>query len=292
VKLPTFDGKSKSSMIWWIRFRAFATVYKFIEAVKPVDEAHMPATEGDVLHEAIPADLSQIAARERNAVAMANFAMSFTDETAMGLIHKAISTEWPTGKASIVVALLLRKFKPEDTITRVELRQELNEISMKKNQEPAVLFEMISAVENRHKPCREALKTVTLLDGLIPVDIEGATATCCVHWCPAFAKQLKTWREAGRVTLKITAAPRVADRGAQCMMAGHTIDHEGDCYQMWDPNTVGAHESRDVIWLRWMCRQKQVQAVDVAMDPSEFVTPDSKSREGFDNDKESDTEPK
>jgi hypothetical protein len=104
VRLPTFEGKSKSFMIWWIRFRAFATVCKFIEAVKPVGEAHLPATEGEVLDEAVPADLLQIAAQKRNAVAMANFAMSFTDETAMGLIHKAISAEWPTGKASGVVA--------------------------------------------------------------------------------------------------------------------------------------------------------------------------------------------
>jgi hypothetical protein len=35
-------------------------------------------------------------------------------------------------------------------MTRVELRQELNKISMKKKQEPAVMFEMISAVENRY----------------------------------------------------------------------------------------------------------------------------------------------
>jgi hypothetical protein len=117
VRLPTFDGKSKTFMIWWIRFRAFATVYKFIEAVKPEDEAHMPATEGEVLDETVPADLLQIAARKRNAVAMANFAMSFTDETTIGMIYKAITTEWPTGKTSLVVAQLLRKYKPPDTMT-------------------------------------------------------------------------------------------------------------------------------------------------------------------------------
>jgi hypothetical protein len=86
-----------------------------------VDEAHLPATEGEVLDEAVPADPLWIAARKRNSVGMANFAISFTDETAMGMIYKAISTEWPTSKTSIVVALLLRRFKPEDTMTRVEL---------------------------------------------------------------------------------------------------------------------------------------------------------------------------
>jgi hypothetical protein len=147
----------------------------------------------------------------------------------------------------------------------------------------------------RCKLWREAFKTVTLLDGLIAVEIEAVTATRYVHWCgqnPAFAKHLKTWGEAGIVKLKIAATPRVADRGVQCMMVGYAIDHEGDCYQMWDLTTKGAHESRDVIWLlRHMHCQKAVQNIDMAMVPLEFATPDSKSREGFGNDTESDTEP-
>jgi hypothetical protein len=122
VRLPTFDGKFKSFMIWWIRFRAYATVYKFVEALKPIDEVNLPETEEEVLVvEAAPVNLLKIQARKRNAVAMANFAMSFTDETTMGMIYKSISPEWPTGKASIVVSLLMKKFKPDDTMTRVEL---------------------------------------------------------------------------------------------------------------------------------------------------------------------------
>ena len=83
VRLPTFDGKFKSFMIWWIRFRAFATVYKFIEALAPVDEADLPNTEGDVLHVAIPADMLKIVARKRNAEAISNFALSLTYETTL-----------------------------------------------------------------------------------------------------------------------------------------------------------------------------------------------------------------
>ena len=172
MRLPTFDGKFKSFMIWWICFRAFATVYKFIEAVKPVDEANLPSNEGEVLDETIPADILKIAARKRNAVAMANFAMSFTDETAMGMIYKAISPEWPTGRSSVVVALLLKKYKPEDTMTRVELRQELNKISMKKGEEPAALFEQISAVENRYNTGTSQVNK----EDLIAVILDAASA--------------------------------------------------------------------------------------------------------------------
>ena len=159
-------------MIWWIRFRAYATVNKFIESVKVADETHLPASEAEVLVETVPAEALQIAARKRNAVAMANFAMSFTDETTMGMIHKAISPDWPTGKASVVVTQLLRKFKPEDTMARrVELRQKMNKISMKKGQDPAVLFEQICAVENRYNSAGQVSE-----EDLIAVILDAAPA--------------------------------------------------------------------------------------------------------------------
>jgi hypothetical protein len=152
-----------------------------------------------------------------------------------------------------------------------------------------------------YKIWQEAFKTVTLLDGLIPsrllhglipIQIDGVTVTCYVHWGgrnpPAFAKHLKTWGEAGTVKLKITATSRVADRGAQCMMVRYAIDHGGDCYRMWDPTTARVHKTRDVIWLRCMFFQQQVQQVDITVEPLEFVTPDSKSREGTEEESESD----
>jgi hypothetical protein len=46
VKLPTFDGAHEKFQHWWTRFLVFATVYKFVEALKrnPTDP-YLPATE-------------------------------------------------------------------------------------------------------------------------------------------------------------------------------------------------------------------------------------------------------
>ena len=150
VKLPSFDGKSKSFMVWWVRFRAYATVHKFVKALQTKDEVDLPAKENEELHEAEDDDLKKIAARSRNAVAMANCAMAFTCETTLGIIFKAISADWPTGKSSRVTDLFLKKYKPEDIMPRVELRQELNKIKLKKNPDPSGLFEQISTVQNRY----------------------------------------------------------------------------------------------------------------------------------------------
>jgi hypothetical protein len=42
------------------------------------------------------------------------------------------------------------------------------------------------------------------------------------------------------------------------MMAGYSTDHDGDCYQMWDPVTGGVHDTRDVTWMHRMFFERQV----------------------------------
>jgi hypothetical protein len=36
------------------------------------------------------------------------------------------------------------------------------------------------------------------------------------------------------------------------MFVGYALDHAGDCYRMWEPQTGRVHESRDIIWLKQM----------------------------------------
>ena len=110
-------------------------------------------------------------------------------------------------------------------------------------------------LEKRFKLWREAAKTATLLDGLLIVSIYGQEKTRYEHAFgenPKFAKHLRTWGEAGTVKTKIKATSKIADRGVQCMFVGYALDHDGDCYRMWNPETDGVHTTRDIIWLRRM----------------------------------------
>jgi len=83
-------------------------------------------------------------------VAMANLSMAFTNEACMGLIYKSMSNEWPSGLAYKVIEELMAKYQPQHTITRVEIRQMLNRVSMKKDEDPATSFEKISSIRNRY----------------------------------------------------------------------------------------------------------------------------------------------
>ena len=45
---------------------------------------------------------------------------------------------------------MLAKYQPQDTTMKVELRQMLNAIKMKKNNDPATIFEQISRIKNKY----------------------------------------------------------------------------------------------------------------------------------------------
>jgi hypothetical protein len=161
------------------------------------------------------------------------------------------------------------------------------------NRGRAVMHRANVPLATKYKLWRNAFKTATLLDGLMPININGITATRYKQWGgqnPAFAKPLKTWGEAGTVKLKIKATPRVADRGVQCMMVGYALNHDGDCYRMWDPKTARVHETRDVTWLHRMFFQQEVPATDMAMEPIAFAAPVPEDRKGVGTDEKSDTE--
>ena len=163
VRLPTFGGAQKDFQIWWTRFLAYGSVYKFAAALKESDDVDLPASDADVLDLTKDEGKRQDAARKRNNVAMANFTMAFTSEALMGLVFKAQSAEWPGGKASRVVKALMTKYMPKDRISRVELRQMLASVAMKDNDNPATLFEQISAIENKYNTATSKIEEEELI---------------------------------------------------------------------------------------------------------------------------------
>jgi hypothetical protein len=151
VKLPSFNGTQESFPMWWTRFEAYATVHKFEGAIMMTGpEPDMPSKASDVIDESTDDGKKKAAAKKRNAIAIASLSMAFTTEAMMRLIYKSKSTDWPGGLAHQVVKSLFKKFRPIDTVTKVELQQALGEVSMKQKEDPAVIFEQIGSIENRY----------------------------------------------------------------------------------------------------------------------------------------------
>jgi hypothetical protein len=87
------------------------------------------------------------------------------------------------------------------------------------------------------------------------IEIAGKANTCYFHWCgenPKFTSYLCVWGEAGTVKIITNKTPKSANRGIPCVFVGYVLGHLGDTYRMWNPDTDGVHQTRDVIWRQQM----------------------------------------
>ena len=99
--------------------------------------------------------IPKILAKQRNETAIASLTMAFLKESQIGWIYEAQTSDYPDGLAYLVIDQLLAKYKPTDTISRVELCQKLNKIKMKNIDNLKKLFKQISAVQILTKPRRD-----------------------------------------------------------------------------------------------------------------------------------------
>jgi hypothetical protein len=100
----------------------------------------------------------------------------------------------------------------------------------------AMMHQAHIPIKERHKIWKEAVKTATLLDGLVMVNNEkGEKKTSFEHLnkkLTKFASNLRTWGEAGTVKIKTGSSTKIQDRGVHCVFVGYSTDHPGDCYRM------------------------------------------------------------
>ena len=89
----------------------------------------------------------------------------------------------------------------------------------------------------RYKLFKEEFATVTQLDWLAVIEIDGVTKTRYEHWtnkdgAPKFVKYLRTWGEVGTVKTRKVTTSKLEDRGTLCMLVGYAINHDSGVYRM------------------------------------------------------------
>jgi hypothetical protein len=111
----------------------------------------MPLSESAAIDKTTDARKVQATAKHQNALAVAILTMVFETEGLLGMIFKAMSNVWPTGLAYIVVVVqLVKKCNPNDRVSQVELIMMLNRVTMKVTEDPSILFEQVSAIQNQY----------------------------------------------------------------------------------------------------------------------------------------------
>jgi hypothetical protein len=73
------------------------------------------------------------------------------------LITKAKAGDWPGGEAWKVNKALMAKYRPDDVLTVFELKERLNVVALKENQDPAVMFEELAAIEHAYLETKATL---------------------------------------------------------------------------------------------------------------------------------------
>ena len=147
VKLPQFDGKGESFQVWFTRFRCYAAIQKFTAAIGSAAETDLPNQESERTGDTA----EQIAARKRNSNAIYAFTLAFTSDGLMQMVFASQTLLFSNGLAYLVVKSLMKRFQPDDTISRVEMRMELHKVSMAAQDDPMTLFEHLSSLQNRYK---------------------------------------------------------------------------------------------------------------------------------------------
>ena len=146
-KLPTFDGDAKHFSSWWKKFMAYATMNKFKDVLKETRDKNLPETEVSEDDEELTKE--QKISIKKNEAAMVAFSMSFTTDKTMNMVFAASTEGWEEGEAYLVVRELMKKYRPLDTVSKIEMRQQLARIKMKKGMDPAILFEKLTAIQSQ-----------------------------------------------------------------------------------------------------------------------------------------------
>ena len=145
VKLPIFMGNHTEFHTWWFCFQAFATVWKFAEAVEQLSEADLPATASMSLLMNEETKWKQTLAKKCNAIAFANLTMALDSPSLIGILMRAQMMTWPQGLASSIINQLFEKYEPHDTVSMIDMNRLKQKIGLPTpDSNPQIMFEQIA----------------------------------------------------------------------------------------------------------------------------------------------------
>jgi hypothetical protein len=146
--VPKFDGKKESFPKWLLVFGGYAASKGFAVSLKettsglPVTQATRGSTEAEKKRNAL--------AVKQNAIAIAALALAFQDsDTLISYIQESMDDEWPQGVAWKVMALVESVMINKNAVAKLEIQQDLREVSMKDDDDPTVLIEQLSKIKNK-----------------------------------------------------------------------------------------------------------------------------------------------
>ncbi len=145
TKRPRWDGKKGDSYLMWkVKYMAHMVMLGLDDALNPDFEEELPTKEKDTFNLTSDKGKNWANAVKKNNKAMMQFALSFTTA---GRTNK----DWPSGKAHEVMTQLVKEYKPDDTMAKMEMAKALSKLTLGKKKDPNNLLDAMSAIECRYK---------------------------------------------------------------------------------------------------------------------------------------------
>ncbi len=151
---PQWDGKKGNSYLMWkIKFSAHLTMLGLKDCLTPEFASELPAKEKDTFNLTSNKGKNWANAVRKNKKTMMQFALSWTKVAQLNKINLATRADkdWPSRKVHEVMTQLVKEYKPDDTMTEMEMKKALNKLSLGKKKDPNNLNNELSATECRYK---------------------------------------------------------------------------------------------------------------------------------------------
>ena len=139
--IPRFGDKPGEFPVWFELFKEYGEVRGFGSALKDKPEGDLPDNPSGTITN------DQRAAVERNNRAKSALKMALPKKLVISITAAGTAdANYPNGKVCLMVAKLFRKYRVGKAMGRINLTQELSTVTMKKWENPEVLFERIEEI--------------------------------------------------------------------------------------------------------------------------------------------------
>ena len=166
MSVPLLKTNSAKEYVKWIPQMDAYSVYKeFSEVMKATKYAQLPDNEKEFKSDEETENYLKHTEEEKeallkNQMAVTAFTMAFrecSDAHTMNMVIASKTKNWPSGQSRKIVADLLEEYVPTDLMGDAEQQKELEAISMRKYENPKMLFSQITSVESKYKGRASAL---------------------------------------------------------------------------------------------------------------------------------------
>jgi hypothetical protein len=137
--------------------------------LKEEKDIHLPEKEVSEIDETDKKGKLARLAVNRNELSMTSFSISFITESSMNIIYAACTENLPDVEAHLVVQELYKRYRPLDTVSKVNMRHHLSRVNMKKVMNPFESFETITSIQIQYLGLRKRLPKDKIIDIILDV---------------------------------------------------------------------------------------------------------------------------